>query len=192
VKKVAVKRLVVIAGAIALTIGTVAGATAVAQAQDSPSEAPLVISELATERDGFDALPSKLPVDEIGEGGLDTSSARLLATDSGRRFWAALDATGDVCLIVALGDKGETIAATCGSPDAVAAEGLLLGFQGSGGTGAQASVAYLLPDSAVAEKAPAPWRLAAPNVIVAPAADAAGSAGSVPGTDGAAPIALVP
>jgi predicted small secreted protein len=169
--------------AAALTVGGV-----VAQAGDDTLEPGQIISALDTARTGHDALPSTLVLSDLGDGGVVGSSSRLIATDSGRSFWVARDVADDICLVVALGDKGQTIAAACNRPAVVEEKGLLLGFQGFA---SDEAVAYLLPDAAILDDIASPWRVLSDNVVVALSAQVDGHGTSLPTTDHDS-IALIP
>ena len=169
--------------AAALTVGGV-----VAQAGDDTLEPGQIVTALDQPRVNGDALPSSLQLDDLGNGGVIASSSRLLATDDTRRFWVARDAADDICLVVAAGDAGQTIATACNRPERIAQNGLLLGFQG---LETDEAVVYLLPDSAILDDVSGPWQVLSPNVVVADAAEAKQHGSSLRTTDDHS-IALVP
>jgi hypothetical protein len=169
--------------ATALTVGGV-----VAQAGDDTLEPAQIVAALDDARSSHDALPSTLRLDELGDGGVIAASSRLLATDAGRSFWVATDAADDICLVVALGDKGQTIATACNRAARVKENGLVLGFQGFA---SDEAVAYLLPDAAILDNVASPWKIVSENVVVANAAQVDGHGASLPTTDHDT-IALIP
>jgi len=178
-------------GAAVLTAGALTVGGIVAQAGDDTVQPGQIVTALDRARTGGDALPASLVLSELGNGGVLATSSRLLATDAGRSFWAAQDAQGDICLIVALGDTGHTIASACNRPHVVKENGLLVGFQGFHGVDSDEAVAYLLPDAAILDDVSAPWRVLSDNVVVAASADVKGHGSSLSTTDHDS-IALVP
>lgn len=186
------RRTLLIGGAVlaaaALTATALAAGGVIAQAGDDTLEPGQIVSALDQARTGGDALPSTLVLGDLGDGGVIGSSSRLLATDGGRSFWVASDAADDICLIVALGDKGQTIATACNRPALVEEKGLLLGFQG---LASDEAVAYLLPDTAILDGVASPWRVLSDNVVVALSAQVDGHGTSLPTTDHDS-IALIP
>jgi len=175
---------VVVATGVALSAGVL-----VAQAGDDTLDAATIVGVLDDRRAEHDVLPATLDLAQHGHGGLVGSSSRLLGADGTRSFWVAQDAADDICLVVALGDAGQTIATACNRPERVKANGLVIGFQGGAGT--TASVAYLLPDAAVVDTLGAPWRVVSDNVIVAAADELEGTGVTLP-TEDDTTIVLVP
>lgn len=174
--------------AAAVTATALAVGGVVAQAGDDTLEPGQIVSALDQVRAGRDALPAALVLGDLGDGGVIGSSSRLLATDADRSFWVARDAADDICLIVALGDKGQTIAAACNRPALVKEKGLLLGFQG---LASDEAVAYLLPDAAILDSVASPWRVLSDNVVIALSDQVDGHGASLPTTDHDT-IALIP
>ena len=185
------RRTLVIGGAALAALvltGTALSLGVVAQAGDDTLEPAQIVSALDSARTTDDALPASLDLSDLGDGGVIASSSRLLAVDDGRSFWVARDAADDICLIVAIGDAGQTIATACNRPKQIEERGLLLGFRG---LETDEAVAYLLPDAAILDGVAVPWRVLSGNIVVATESEVAGHGTSLPTTDDDS-IALIP
>jgi hypothetical protein len=181
------RRILIIAATLVAGVG-LAGLSVAAQAGTDPLDGSDVVGALADAPAVGDALPDAAPFDDIGQGGVLADSSRLLGIDGTRSFWVARDAADEICLVVALGDANQTIAAACNRPDRVQRDGLSLGFQGAEGA---ESVAYLLPDDANVSQLGAPWTVVDANLVTAATEALAEHGTSVPRADGGA-IALIP
>lgn len=157
------RRRVLIAGVSALLAGGLAVAGVTAATADR-LEADDVISALAVAPTAADRLPATVPAGEWGRGGLVVESIRSLGSDGPRRFWAATDASGSICVIVAVGDAGQTVGGACGDPAAVAKSGQGVGVSGIDGV---TWVAYLLPDGVSTTRLSSDWKRVGGNLVVA-------------------------
>lgn len=148
----------------AIGIASVVGiGTVVASADDVA--ATEVVSALEAPSSVLDALPKGLNASDIGQGGLVVGSQRYLGADGKRSYWVASDVQGEICLIVALGDSGGTVASACNDAGSVSRNGLMLGAHGRD---QPTYVSYLLPDSIEDQgRAPSGWTLVGDNVVVA-------------------------
>lgn len=110
----------------------------------SATTMPAGLSRLGTPATLLDVLPPTIPAAKLGSGGIDPSSVRLIQAGTAGSFWVALDAGGDVCLIVSTGPGPTESGAGCVTPSVFEAHGLAYRLTSKGGALAEA---YLLPDT---------------------------------------------
>jgi hypothetical protein len=125
-------------------------------------DADEVVAALDSRTTPADALPASLRDPDYE---LVASSSRYLGADGPRDFWVAEQKDGSLCILVSLGDAGQTIGGACNRPEAIASAGQLVGVQGSDGV---EYVTYLLPDAADRSKPiGGGWTSVGDNVVVA-------------------------
>lgn len=142
-------------GVVAFTLGQ-----AIANDMGRASEHLAVLDRPQADADRIpELLADKIPRD------LHAETARFVADDSGRRSWAAVDTSGQVCLVTVLPGPSLVTGVTCVPPAEFAKRGLGLQVVGDG-TGSEG---YLVPDGYVVEGAQADeryWVSTAPNWFV--------------------------
>lgn len=132
------------------------------------------LSALTSPREQDDRLPEHVNAGQQGEGGLITSSVRLLGHDVRGRYYISIDAAGDVCLTVSLNGTANS-ATVCGSPQQAAEGALGLAAYGPGKNPSWTE-AYLLPDGVRAFGAPQELERLTENLLVGDTRAVAGEA----------------
>lgn len=130
-----------IAAAVGLSVAIVAGIT-VGQLGNSGT----AIAE--------DHLPAGLAPEDIGDGGVDTSTVRTIAESREFQVWEARDRSDNICIIAEAPSTGDT-ASYCGSEDHLKERGLSgwlqVGAADQGDTSITVLQTYLLPEGADVE-----------------------------------------
>lgn len=156
-----------LSAALFIAVVAIIGVTAAQAGSNAPDQ---IVSALAEPRSESDDLPSSLKPEDFGRDGLVPDTTRYVGSDGPRRFWVALDSAGEICVIVALGGADQLTAAACNFAERVAKDGQLLGVQGRDGIG---YTIYLIPDSALLERASSAWTRVGENGLIAPTDEAA-------------------
>lgn len=120
-----------------------------------------VVPDLADAGTLDDALAPSIRTADLGQGGIVESTSRHLGDKGSAKFWVALDAASEICLVTRLEDHDVT-AATCASAARVSQIGLTL--QASVVEGGDVVTAVLAP-SDVRVEASKDWTFVAPNLI---------------------------
>jgi hypothetical protein len=107
----------------------------------SASAKPAGLNQLGETATVLDVLPPGVSVSKLGNGGVDPASVRFIQAGTAGAYWVALDAGGNVCLIVTVGSAS---GAGCVTPSAFEAHGLAYRLTSKAGPVAEG---YLFPDT---------------------------------------------
>lgn len=162
------KRLLLVGSMILATGGACLAGTMLASADSVAAEE--LVPAFGQPQQPADRLPTSIPLEDWGKGGLNGDSSRLLGSEGTRNYWAALDASGQICVIVSLGDSGQTVGGACNYGSVVASGGLELGLQGVDG---RTFVTYLLPAGTETGSLREDWTVVSGNIVVVQASDSA-------------------
>lgn len=158
------RRDVAVATVLAVILGVVIAAPLVtpsSSAYGRESAVP-VIAGLGAPAAAEDALPAGFPAGAHGDGGIDRSSARLVGTFNGDRYWIARDAKGQVCLLAQTIRVPEQTVGSCAAPSALETGGIALEISGRWNL-----AAFLVPDSIDTSAAGPSLVALSPNLLVA-------------------------
>lgn len=185
--------------------------------QGSPGIAPEAVVEIlgpVTSRSAG-VVPDFIDLSQVGVGGVDAVSLRLLGDADGIQYWTGSDAVGNICVMSVIVEQS-VAAAACNTPATVEKSGLWVGVIGDASKpGYREVAALLLPDSAAehdalvldsaaehgvhvsdsltgkkSTSAVDPWKHIAPNLIVADLSDVESTTTTVPRSAGGDPIEL--
>lgn len=114
------------------------------------------LSSINTSAEASDSLPAGLKAEDMGDGGLDSSTIQLATESENYSVWTARDRAGNICVITQVVPEGNS-GATCGNEEQFSKHGLptsmLIGTAEEGDKGVPMMQTYLLPEGADAKAA---------------------------------------
>lgn len=175
------------AAALSAAIFGAVGISGMVSASDKGNGAE-VVSVLAAPSTKADILPAGVDPSALGDGGL--KELRYLGDDGKARYWVAIDGGKNLCLVAI--SPSLVAAAACHTPEAVEADGLMVGLDGNEKTDGNLHViGFLLPDSAPATSEKG-WTSLSSNLMTSDQTVTTGQRHLVPREKGstAAPIVI--
>lgn len=150
-----------VGGILALSLVAATGAQATAQHEVEGIDA------LAERAGPDDALPEQVDLRSLDET-IVLDSVRYLGEGLNARYWAAVDASGSICLVSFIDGKDWVAGATCTDPKAFTSSGAGLRLLGPNGS----AEGYLVPDEVLALE-PGLVRIASNLAVADPDGDGA-------------------
>jgi hypothetical protein len=138
------RKPIVLAAGVAVGVGV--GVSAIMMGQVANATPPLLSTLSTGAKDASTELRGTLPLDKIGEGGVDGPVVALAKSAEGD-FWTARDASGNFCLIV--NPAGTDIfSVSCAPEDSFSEQGVWLSSESGPLAPRQVYLeAYLVPDA---------------------------------------------